>query len=342
MKKVFFIILGVALIGVGLYFMTNSSSTKDASNNNKNSIDISKVEKSSVVASFYPLAFMAEEIGGELVEVKNLAGSVSAHKYQLTPQDLVSLNEADLVLVQGINLEPWSDDMTHELSEKGVLTLKVTEGLSLYKPEEHNEHDNENAHSNGDGHDEHKEVNNDEYGYDEHNHGAFDPHTWLDPVLAQQMVDNISKAMQEMRPTDAKVFQDNADKLKVRLQELNISFAQGLSSCEQTEVIVSHNAYGYLAHHYGFQTHAIAGLSVADEPSAKILTNLKAEAKDGITHILIEENSVRKFADTLINETGLIPLPVNPLGRGTLDKNKNFFDVMEANLQSFKTGLNCK
>jgi len=336
MKKVTFIILGIVLIGVGLYFMTNSQSTKDDSDNNKNSIDVSKVEKSSVVASFYPLAFMAEEIGGELVEVKNLAGSVSSHKYQLTPQDLVSLNEADLVLVQGVNLEPWSDDMTHELSEKGVLTLKVTEGLSLYKSGQHNEHNNENAHR--DGHDEHEE----EASHDEHNDGAFDPHTWLDPVLAQQMVDNISKAMQEMRPADAEVFQNNADTLKARLQALNISFTQSLSSCEQTEVIVSHDAYGYLARRYGFHTHAIAGLSVADEPSAKILINLKSEAQEGITHILIEENSVRKFADTLTNETGLISLPVNPLGRGTLDKNKDFFDVMEANLQSFKTGLNCK
>jgi len=88
--------------------------------------------------------------------------------------------------------------------------------------------------------------------------------------------------------------------------------------------------------------HTIAGISSQDEPSAQILAELKKEAEEGITHILIEENNVRRFADTLARETGLATLPTNPLGRGTLDPQKDFFDIMQENLQSFKTALNCQ
>lgn len=68
----------------------------------------------------------------------------------------------------------------------------------------------------------------------------------------------------------------------------------------------------------------------------------KVEAEEGITHILVEENSVKAFAETLARETGLATLPVSPLGRGTLDPSKDFFDVMNTNLNSFKIALNCQ
>ena len=79
-----------------------------------------------------------------------------------------------------------------------------------------------------------------------------------------------------------------------------------------------------------------------DEPSAKTLANLKDEAAEGMTHILIEENNVQKFAETLAEETGLEGLTLNPLGRGTLSADKDFFMVMEENLASFKTALGCE
>ena len=99
MKKIIILILGIVIILVGIYFLNTTKNKKQTENINEN-------QKLSIVASFYPLAFMAEKIGGDLVTVKNLAGSVSPHKYQLIPQDMVSLNKANLILVQGLKLEP--------------------------------------------------------------------------------------------------------------------------------------------------------------------------------------------------------------------------------------------
>lgn len=283
-----------------------------------------KQAKKSIVASFYPVAFMAEQIVGDKAEVINLAGSVDVHSFEPSPQDLVKINKADLVVFQGAELEPWTDGVIPELKAKGVNTLEVTHGLELAKRG---------------GHDDHKDEHKDEHG---HKHGEFDPHTWLDPILAQKMAGKILEAVVAIDPTNEKTYQANAKALKDRFAKLDQDLKKGLAQCANEEFIVAHNAYGYLVRRYGFKTHAIAGLSPHDEPSAKLLAELKKEAEEGITHILIEENNIRRFADTLAKETGLATLPANPLGRGTLDPKKDFFDVMEENLASFKTALNCK
>jgi len=316
-------------------------------------------EKKLIVTSFYPLAFMSEQIAGDKAQVINMAGSVDVHSYEPSPQDLVKLNKAHLVVFQGAELEPWTDGVIPELKAKGVSALEVTHNLTLAKNEEHDDHDDhgdkEEEKHDDEHHDEKKEEkhtkkdkhqddekHDDEEHHDEHNHGEFDPHTWLDPVLAQDMVDQIATAIVSIDSANKDVYQANAKLLKDRFAQLDQAFEKGLANCANKELIISHDAYSYLVRRYGFKAHTIAGFSPHDEPSAKILAELKKEAEEGITHILIEENNVRRFADTLARETGLATLPANPLGRGTLDPKKDFFDIMQENLNSFKTALNCK
>lgn len=319
-----------------------------------------------IMASFYPIAFMTQTIVGEKGQVTNISGSVDVHAYKLSPQDLVKLNEADLVIFQGAELEPWSDSVVPELKEKGVSILEISQHLELNKMEEHHDehaghddihenhqdehkethesHKDEHAHSEHEDHDKHEEnhaVHKDD-SHDEHHHGEYDPHTWLDPVLAQTMVDEILKAMISIDATNESTYRSNATALKERFSQLDQAYTQSLANCVNQETIISHDAYGYLAKRYGFEFHAITGFSPQDEPSAKILAELKKEAEEGITHILIEENNITRFADTLASETGLKTLPINPLGRGTLNPQKDFFDVMNDNLNSFKEALNCQ
>jgi len=290
-----------------------------------------------IVTSFYPLAFMTEKIVGDKAQVINLAGSVDVHDYEPSPQDLVKLSQAHLVVFQGAELELWTDGVLPALKIRGVPTIEVSHKLELAKLEDHDEHEDEHK-------DEHHETekNEKEDGHDEHHHGEFDPHTWLDPVLAQNMVDEILGAVVAIDSANETLYQTNAQVLKDRFSQLHQAFQTGLTQCANEELIISHDAYGYLARRYNFKAHTITGFSPHDEPSAKILAELKEEAKEGITHILVEENNVRRFADTLARETGLKTLPANPLGRGTLDPQKDFFDIMEENLSSFKAALNCQ
>ena len=318
---------------------TANIDTKNVAKANNSSIDASK----QIIASFYPLAFITQQIVGDKAQVINMAGSIDVHAYELSPQDLVKLNKANLVVFQGAELEPWTDTVIPELNEKGITTLEVTHDLELSKLEEHHEQHKEHEEEHEEKHASTEEKHHEkEEGHDEHQHGEYDPHTWLDPVLSQQMVDEILKALVIVDSANEATYRANAKVLIERYAQLDQDYQTGLANCSNEEVVISHDAYSYLARRYGFKFHAIAGISPQDEPSAKILAELKDEAEEGITHLLIEENKVRRFADTLVRETGLKTLPVNPLGRGTLDPEKDFFDVMNDNLNSFKVALNCQ
>jgi zinc transport system substrate-binding protein len=173
-----------------------------------------------------------------------------------------------------------------------------------------------------------------------HAHGAYDPHTWLDPVLAQDMVREITTALVAQFPEQEAALEENARVLIADLATLDTTYRGRLSSCTVDEAFISHDAAGYLARRYDLSFHAIAGLSTEDEPSAKLLNDLSREADDKRA-ILAEQGTVTAYAETLSRETGLAIVPFNPLGRGPLEEGAVYFDVMERNLESLAVAFAC-
>lgn len=306
MKKIFGIMIVVFVL------ILAGCSTKPVTNQKQENND-----KLSVVASFYPLAYMAERIGGDAVEVKNIVGMAEPHEYMPGPSDITAIHNADLVILQGAGLEPWGDDVVAQLKAANKPVVEVASKLTLMKS-------SETAH-----------------GHKEDAHEEYNPHTWLDPVLAEQMVKVIADAMIKVDPDNADVFRANAVTLNQEFTALDKSYKEGLANCTRDKVIVSHDALGYLAKRYGFTTYPIAGVSTEDEPSAKVLAELKNVATEGITHILTEENAVKEFSQTLANETGLATLQFNPLETSSAD-GADFFDRARVNLVHLQTALGCK
>lgn len=321
------------------------------------------VEPLVIETSFYPLAFFAEQITQDLAKVNNLSAGRDPHSYTLSPQDRVRLDNADIFLYQGLGLESWAEDISEDLVAQGVLVKETSEGIAVQKntSEENHEEDHEEEghqeHSDEhDDHDDHKEESHDEHeehsekeGADEHNdeehhehdHGEFDPHTWLDPVLAQQMVQGISAVIQKKDPQNASIYIQNTNKLLEELGRLDAEYTRALANCKRSDAVVSHDAFGYLESRYGFQLHPIAGLAPSDEPSAKLLSQLKHIVEEkGITHILSEENNVKKYSQTLSAETGVALLPIHPLG--TVPHKGSYFDIARQNLASFSEALGCQ
>jgi len=285
----------------------NPSSEKDSKPDERVNI-VSKTkevtaEPKLIMTSFYPLYFMTEQIVGDKAQVINMAGNTDVHDYEPSPQDLVKLNKADLVVFQGAELEPWADGIIPGLQSKGVSVIEVTHDLDLAKMEEHDEHhdehkekshhddhkehahNDEHKHAEADHHEEHGEhkehAAHDDDHHDEHNHGEFDPHTWLDPVLAMAMVDEITKAVISIDSANEAIYKTNANALKGRFSQLDEDYLTSLTKCTNDELILSHDAYGYLVRRYNFKAHTISGFSTNDLPSAKILAELKEEAEEG-------------------------------------------------------------
>jgi zinc transport system substrate-binding protein len=95
-----------------------------------------------------------------------------------------------------------------------------------------------------------------------------------------------------------------------------------------------------VADRYNFTAHAIAGLSTQDTPSITTLAALREEAKEGIGAILLEDNSITAYGETLARETGLRTLNFNPIAY-RIPEDANYLTVMQSNLTSLATALTC-
>jgi zinc transport system substrate-binding protein len=154
------------------------------------------------------------------------------------------------------------------------------------------------------------------------------------------MVEHLAEALETLDPENAAVYHANAEALQAELEMLHGEYTTALAACTLDEVITSHDAFGYLAARYDFTIHAIGGLSTQDTPSAVTLASLREEAEEGIGAILLEENSIAAYGETLAAETGLQTLPVNPLAY-VIPEETDYLSLSRANLESFKTALNC-
>lgn len=337
-KQIRFAIITIALLTLGtysVYSIRTASTVPDA-----------LPPTQTVVTSFYPLQYFTERITQDAdIAVVNLAGARDAHDYTPTRADLEQMLHARSVIVQGASMEPWVEDMEVRLAETNIPLLVVAEHLPLRKvhagSNEHTEYATATHEDRNDNEHPTPEIHSEERtGEELHEHGAYDPHTWLDPVLAQNMVTVILDELVRIFPEKRTILEDNAARLMGELETLHIEYATRLEHCAVVEAFISHDAAGYLADRYELHFNPIAGISTEDEPSAQLLAELAQEAS-AVRAILVEQGTPTAYAEALARETGLATLPWNPLGRGTLSDELDYLDVMRANLSSFTTAFEC-
>jgi len=289
-----------------------------------------------VVTSFYPIAYLAQEIAGDTVEVVNLIPSgAEPHSYEPTVRQMALIEDADLFIFQGAGLEPWVEAQEESLETQGVQLLEVASHLTLLENEEHEEE----HHDEHEGEDEHHDEDED----DHHDHGEFDPHTWLDPMLAMETIDLIEKALADVTPSQSNTFAANADTLRAQFSELDKEFKTALNNCELRTFITSHDAFGYLANRYDLEVVSVTGVSPHDAPSAVQIAELVEHAQEeNIQHIFFEVLANSKTAETLASEAGLDVLVLNPIaGLSDDTQNETYVTLMAANLNNLQTGLRC-
>ena len=294
-----------------------------------------------IVTSFYPLAHAIEKIIADTGVVINIGEGRDPHDYQPSVQDIQKLHTADLVVLQGFDFEPWGSDVQKQLKSK-VPVIIAGNAVALRKTDHHEEendhvdHNDHRMHSDEETHHDHnKDFHSD------HAHGMYDPHTWVSPLRYIQTVEYLRDQIILQRPDFSSEYTANTELFIKKLESLSQEYEQQLARCSYTEVIVSHDAFGYLATDYRFKTHAIAGLSTQDTPSISTLTKLKNKAASGnIGAILVEENSISAYSETLAKETGLPVFTINPIAFN-IPADHNYLSMSRSNLNSLVQALQC-
>ena len=291
--------------------------------------------KVNVVTSFYPLYDFAQKIGGEFVHVVNLVpAGVEPHDWTPKAKDMKNIVDADSFIYNGADFEGWVHDFLDSIDpSEGPLITEASKGadfIVIGEAEEGAEHEDEVE---GDHADE----------GDDHGHGSVDPHIWLSPLQAKVMAQNVRDALIQVDAANQSAYESNYAALEERLDALDTKLKTIVANSPRKEIVVSHEAFGYIARDYGITQVGVMGLSPEAEPTPQRMKEIRDFAeKHDIRFILFEELVSSKLAETLAESLGIKTLVLNPL-EGLTEAQQNagddYFTLMENNLTTIEKAL---
>ena len=279
-------------------------------------------------------------------------GSASPHTYSLKPSQAKKLEEADLVFWMGHELESFLEKPLEAIANNAkVVELIDTEGLKRIKMregggfddhghddhdeyddhkdhDEHDEHDDHKDHDEHDEHDDHKDHDEHE-GHDDHGHCEFDVHVWLDPENAKVLVNEIKHVLIELDPSNSATYQENAEALIVKLDQLIADVSVKLASEKDKGFVVFHDAYQYFEERFGMR--AVGSITVSPEvlPGANRIRELQEKIVELNAHCVFSEPQFEpKLVSTVIEGTQANTGVLDPLGASIQDGPELYFTLI--------------
>ncbi|MET0766781.1 MAG: metal ABC transporter substrate-binding protein [Aeromicrobium sp.] len=280
----------------------------------------------SVAASFYPFAFVAEQVGGAFVDVESLTSpGTEPHDLELKPKQVATVEDADLVIYQE-HFQTAIDEAVDQAGRDDDATIDVAQLVEMLPTG---------------GTDDHAEG--EEHAEEEHDHGDEDPHTWLDPTTMVAVAESVADRLAAIDPAHADDFRANADRLVAELTDVDTAFTTGLENCTTRTIVTSHAAFQYLAERYGLEQVAIAGVDPSNEPSPSQLADITELVQDEkITTIFTEELVSPAIADTIASETGATTATLDPIeGLSDDTQDETYLTLLRKNLTNLQKANGC-
>ena len=281
-----------------------------------------------VLASFYPLQYVAQQIGGDLVTVDNLTPpAAEPHDLELSPAQVREIGTADLVVYLS-GFQNAVDEGVEARAPEHVVDAADAAGLAEHAEEteeEHAEHADEG---------------------DQHDHGATDPHFWLDPSRLAAVGQAVADELAAADPEHAEEYAAGALRLGERLDELDQELADGLAACQGATLVTSHAAFGYLADRYALEQVGISELDPEVEPSPARLREIgdlveERDVKTLYSETLVSPKVTKTLASDLGVETAVLD-PLEGLSEEATAAGADYVSVMRANLAELEEGLVCE
>ncbi|WP_034483423.1 metal ABC transporter substrate-binding protein [Actinomadura oligospora] len=272
--------------------------------------------RTKVVASFYPMAWLAERIGGDTVKVETLTKpGAEPHDLELTPRQIADVQSADLTLyIKGV--QPAVDDAVDKRAKhKSFDAVTAVKTLPAHDLGEEEGHD----------------------------HADYDPHVWVDPGRMAAIAKGVGDHLATADPDHAADYRTRTDALVKQISALDTAFQDGLKTCKRRTIVTSHAAFGYLADHYGLTQVPIAGVDPNAEPSPKRLAQLTDQVRSsGATTVFTETLVSPKVADALAREAGGVKTavldPVEGVKPGSSD---DYLSILRHDLDILRPALEC-
>lgn len=261
--------------------------------------------KLKVYTSFYAVYDFTKKIGGDRIELYNLVPTgTEPHDWEPASKDMMNLEKADILFYNGAGMESWIEKIKNSISSTTIQYCELSQNIDLI-----------------DG----------------------DPHVWLDPKNVKIEAELIKNKLCETDSKNSSYYQNNYENLCAEIDELDSEYKTSLSSLKQNNIVVAHEAYGYLCRAYSLNQIPIEGISADSEPSLSKMKEIAEFVRENnIKYIFFEELINPKIAQTIADEVGAELLVLNPfegLTQEQIDNGYDYFKVMYENLDNLKKAL---
>ncbi len=254
-------------------------------------------EKLDVFVSILPQKYFVESVGGDRVHVRALVEpGQSPATYEPSPRRMAALSEAKIYFRIGVAFE---NSIIPKISRSGLTVVDTREGIKLRQMEgSHHHHHGDHSHDDG-----------------------TDPHIWLDPGLAAIQARTIADALITADPGNRETYEENLDRFKKELEQLDKELASILEPVKGRTLMVFHPAWGYFTDAYDLKQMAVE--LEGKEPSARHLSRVIKRAKEeGIKVIFVQPQFSRKSADTIAEAVDGSVIAIDPLAENYMDNLK--------------------
>lgn len=289
----------------------------------------SSENKLEVYASFYPLYDFATKVGGDKVNVVNLVpAGVEPHDYEPSAKEVAGIENADVFIYNGAGMESWTDKVLASLNNKELTVVEASKNIDFMEGHVHD-------HEDGDEHEEEAHSEEEEM--------ATDPHVWISIKNAKIEMENIKNAFVEADPDHKDYYEANYANYAEQFDALDQKFQDTLSTYENRDIIVAHEAFAYLCRDYNLNQVGIEGLAADSEPDPARMAEIIEFAKEHRMKVIFFEELVSpKVAQTIADEVGAETMVLNPL-EGLTDEQlaagEDYLSVMEQNLEALQKAL---
>ena len=235
----------------------------------------------SIAVSFNAMEELTQAVVGNLSDTSLIIPEgMEVHEAEPTAKNLIFLSSADVLVYNGLGMEFYLAKTLAAVGNKNITLVEASKGIKAINIEE-------------------------KAGHEHHNHGSFDPHSWLSPVSARLMVQNIEKTLSNIDKKNAKTYAKNATAYIKKLDMLIKEYKDKFAKLKNKTLVTSHAAFGYLCRDFGLHQVSIKNVFAEGEPNAKeLVTLIEYCKKHSIKTIFSEENASDALSRTLASEVG--------------------------------------
>jgi len=262
-------------------------------------------------------------------------GYNSPHGFSLKPSHAKMLENADLVIWVGEDLEAFLEKPLQTIAKKAknieLMDLKGIKKLEFREKnifEEHDDHKEKDGHKE---HDDHKEKD----GHEGHGHGEHDPHVWLDPINAKVIVKEITNQLVQLDSKNSSIYKSNSKKALTEIDKLVKDIKKDLN--KDLRFVVFHDAYQYFENRFDIKVLGALTVNMDVMPGAEQLSKIRETIEHEKVNCLFSEPQYNPaIIKSIAKDTNVKIGILDPLG-AELDKGKNlYFDLLKNMSTSFK------